>query len=147
MDGAPPEDGLDLIVGPDDPAFGIEQAAWSRATAKAQALHSPDELLMGLRDEDWHVRYESIDRMVARWHDDERTLPTLIRLVESDRKWQVRQKAMMAFVNFDQDEVVPVANRGLDDPSAHVRWSAHYILFQRDLMTSLPDDPGWVERP
>jgi hypothetical protein len=76
----PPEDQPDEIsvgpVGPipiihdDDPRFEEERAAWSAATKKAQALHSAEELLEGVRDPDWRVRHEAIPRLVTRWKDD-----------------------------------------------------------------------------
>ena len=86
----PPEDQPDTIdVGPvkgipifhdDDPRLEEDRALWSAALRKAQALHSPDELLSGLRDHNWRVRHESVDRLVARAKDDPRTLPALISL-------------------------------------------------------------------
>jgi hypothetical protein len=63
------------IIDPDDPRFQSERHAWSEARARAQAMHSADELLQGLRDDDWMVRFEVVDRLVARAHDDERTVP------------------------------------------------------------------------
>lgn len=76
----PPEDQPDTIdIGPvkgipifhdDDPRLEEDRALWSAATRKAQALHSADELLAGLRDHDWRVRHESVDRLVARAKDE-----------------------------------------------------------------------------
>jgi hypothetical protein len=40
-------------------------------------------------------------------------------------------------VDFDRDAVVPIARRGLTDPSADVRWSANFDLFQFGLSRSL----------
>jgi hypothetical protein len=57
----------DVIIRPGDPRFAIERDAWTAAARKAQSLHSADELLAGVADHDWHVRYESIDRLKARW--------------------------------------------------------------------------------
>jgi hypothetical protein len=74
----------------DDPRFEDERAAWSSARKKAQALHTADELLDGVTDSDWRVRFESVDRLAARWHDDSRTLPALLELAEHDLVWQVR---------------------------------------------------------
>jgi hypothetical protein len=71
----PTEDELDVIIGPDDPRFAAEQAAWSAARRKAQALLSAEDLLAGVGDDDWHVRHESLDRLKARWRDDPRTFP------------------------------------------------------------------------
>jgi hypothetical protein len=48
---------------------------------------------------------------------------------------------MTALVDFDRDDVVPIAHRGTRDPSTHVRWSANFILFQLGLVTKLGDYP------
>jgi HEAT repeat protein len=143
----PPEDRPDVIwigsIGPipiideDDPRFEEEQAAQSAANRKAQALHSADELLEGVRDEDWRVRYESVDRLVARWSADPRTVDVLIEVASADPAWQVRSKAMMRLDEFDPDRVEPTLRRGLADPNEDVRWSARFILFQLGLI----DDP------
>jgi HEAT repeat protein len=140
MNELPPEDQPDVVwvgpVGPipihyeDDPRFEEERAAWSHANKKAQALHSAEELLGGVVDDDWRVRYESIDRLAARWHDDPRTLPVLLDVAEHDSVWQVRSIATMRLGDFDPDAVVSVARRGLSDPSGDVRWSANFVLFQ-----------------
>jgi hypothetical protein len=71
----PPEDQPDVFwigpVGPipigyeDDPGTKRRRAAWSVARKKAQALHSAEELLNGMRDPDWRVRHESIDRVLS----------------------------------------------------------------------------------
>jgi HEAT repeat protein len=154
MTNLPPEDQPPIVwvgpVGPipihyeDDPRFEEERAAWSDARKKAQALHSAEELLGGVIDDNWRVRYESIDRLAARWHDDPRTLPALLELAEHDSVWQVRSSATMRLVDFDPDAVVPVARRGLSDPSADVRWSANFVLFQFGVSKSpyvTPDGP------
>jgi hypothetical protein len=75
MNELPPEDQPDVVwvgpVGPipihyeDDPRFEEERAAWSHARRKAQALHSAEELLGGVVDDDWRVRCESIVRLAA----------------------------------------------------------------------------------
>jgi HEAT repeat protein len=144
----PPEDQPDEIwigpVGPipiieaDDPRFTEERAAWSKARARAQALHSEDELLSGVRDSDWRVRHESIDRLKARWHDDPRTLPALLDLAEHDPEWRVRSTATMALASFDRHRVVPVLRRGLEDPNERVRWAANFELYQFGL-SDFPD--------
>jgi HEAT repeat protein len=146
MSRLPPEDQPDVAwigpVGPipihyeDDPRFDEERAAWSKARKRAQALHSAEELLQGVADDDWRVRHESIDRLVARWHDDPRTLPALLELAEHDPVWQVRDRGMMRLVDFDHETVLPIARRGLKDPSADVRWSANFVLFQFGLSSS-----------
>ena len=151
MTSLPPEDQPDVVsigpVGPipiiedDDPRFVEERAAWSRATAKAQALHSADELVSGVHDSDWRVRHESIDRLVARWPDDHRTLPTLLELAQHDPVWQVRSAATMPLTRFDSERVVPVARLVMEDSVAEVRWSANFVLFQLGL-SDYPDISG-----
>jgi hypothetical protein len=37
--------------------------------------------------------------------------------------------------------VVPIARRGLNDPSADVRWSANFVLFQFGLSNSADATP------
>jgi hypothetical protein len=104
MNKLPPDDQPDAIwigaIGPipiieeDDPRFVEERAAWHEARVKAQALHSADELLSGIHDDDWRVRHESVPRLRARWQDDPRTLPELLRLAEHDPVWEVRDAAL-----------------------------------------------------
>lgn len=147
MTDLPPEDGPDEIwigpIGPipiideDDPRFEEERAAQSAANKKAQTLHSADELLEGVRDEDWRVRHESVDRLVARWSADPRTVDAPIELAGADPAWQVRSKAIMRLDEFDPETVEPTLKGGLDDPHEDVRWSARFILFQLGLI----DDP------
>jgi HEAT repeat protein len=146
MNELPPEDQPDVVwvgpVGPipihyeDDPRFGDERVTWSNARKKAQGLHSVEQLLDGVTDKDWTIRFESVDRLAARWHDDRRTLPALLELAEHDPVWQVRARGTMRLVDFDRDAVVPIARRVLSDPSADVRWSANFVLFQFGLSNS-----------
>jgi len=142
-----PEDQPDVVwidpVGPipiiedDDPRFVEERAAWSKARAKAQALHSADELVSGVHDSDWRVRHESIDRLVARWPDDPRPLASLLQLAEHDPAWQVRSEATIPLIRFDPDRVEPAVRRVLKDPVGDVRWAANFVLFQFGLSDSL----------
>jgi hypothetical protein len=88
MANLPPEDQPDTVsIGPvegipvhyeDDPRLEAEHRRWSVARRKAQAMHGVDELLRGLHDDDWRVRHEVVDRLVARGKDDPRTLPELL---------------------------------------------------------------------
>ena len=140
MSQLPPQDQPDdFWVGPvgpipitedDDPRFADERAAWSKARARAQALHSADELQSGVRDDDWRVRHESIDRLVARWPRESRTLPALLELAEHDPEWRVRSAAKMVLTDFDPDIAAPLVRRGLHDPSEEVRWASNFVLFQ-----------------
>jgi len=130
----PPEDQPDTIdIGPvqdipvhyeDDPRLGEERAIWSAARAKAQAMHSADELVAGLDDPDWRVRHEVVDRVAARWKDDPRTLVALTRSLANDAAWQVRDAAAMALAWFSPPEVVPALQTALSDPNEKVRESA-----------------------
>jgi len=61
-----------------------------------------------------------------------------LELTEHDPIWQVRGRGMMRLLDFDRRAVVPIARRGLSDPSADVRWSANFVLFQFGLSNS-PD--------
>jgi HEAT repeat protein len=147
MKNLPPEDGPgEIWIGPigpipiideDDPRFAEERAAQSAANKKAQTLHSADELLAGVRDGDWRVRYESVDRLVARWSEDARTVDALIEMASADPTWQVRSKAMMRLDEFDPTRVESILRRGLGDSNEDVRWSARFILFQ----LALTEDP------
>jgi len=139
----PPEDQADTIdIGPvkgiptiedDDPRFTEERAAWSRATAKAQAMHSADELVGGMDDLDWRVRQEVVDRLIARAWSDERTLPALIRHLRRDDAWQVRSQIAMA-LSFDElPEVVEALVAAENDPHPDVRWSVQWRLAQAGL--------------
>jgi HEAT repeat protein len=127
----PPEDQPDTIdVGPirgipiiedDDPRFEEDRKAWSLARADAQSRHSADELLVGLEAESWRVRYEVIDRLVARAKDDPRTLPALESRASNDDVWQVRDKALDRLIDFDDPSVITVLKAALDDIHPDVR--------------------------
>jgi HEAT repeat protein len=139
----PPEDRPDTIsVGPvrdipvyheDDPRLADERAQWSAARRVAQAAHSADELLAGLGHEDWRVRHEVIDRLVARAADDERTLPALIACLADDPAWQVRSVAAMSLKAFPDDVVRTSLERAAAaDLHDEVRSSALFALGQMD---------------
>jgi hypothetical protein len=149
----PPDDQPDAIsIGPvrdvpiiddDDPRFEGERAAWSRAHSVAQGLHSPDELIDGLTSEDWIVRYECVDRLIARARNDERTLPALLHAAVTDPDWQVRDKIVIRLHEFPGESTVGVLCEARDDQQAEVRWSAGFSLFQLGI------DPGpqWSRDP
>jgi hypothetical protein len=108
----PPEDRPDTgDVGPikgipifhdDDPRLTEERASWSAATRTAQALRSSDELISGMSDPDWRVRHETVDRLIARAREDNRTLPTLIRVATTADAWQLRDAVAMRLHEFDR---------------------------------------------
>jgi HEAT repeat protein len=147
MQDLPPEDQPDEVwigpVGPipiideDDPRFEEERAAWSAANRKAQALHSADELLQGLRDPDWRVRHGSVPRLVARWKDDPRTVEGLLDLAKGDVQWQVRDAAVMELLEFEPRDIESTLRIVMEDENDDVRWSAAYVLWQ----SGLSDDP------
>jgi HEAT repeat protein len=136
----PPDDQPDTIdVGPvhdipiierDDPRFIDDQAAWSRARKDAQARCSADQLLDGLTSEDWRVRYEVVDRLVARSSSDPRTLPALITAAQSDPAWQVRDKAVGRLSEFAGPSVEATLRSSLNDSRSDVRESAELELNQ-----------------
>jgi len=140
MNHFPPEDLPDeLTIGPvgpipiideDDPRFEAERSVWSSARAKAQVLHSVEDLLDGLADDEWRVRFESIDRLVARGRDDPRTPLAVRRVAEHDPVWQVRARAMTRLHEFDAHLVRRTLLRGLRDSNELVRSSARYALDQ-----------------
>jgi HEAT repeat protein len=137
----PPEDQPDTVsIGPvenipiihdDDPRFEEERAVWSAARKRAQAMHSPDELISGLSDADWRVRHEVVDRLTARGKDDPRTIPALLRAVLHDPAWEVRDAAVMAVGWFEDDRVTEALRAATSDPHPEVRWSAEFKLAQR----------------
>lgn len=139
----PPEDQPDVVyigpVGPipigyeDDPRSEDERAAWSAATKKAQALHTADELLSGMQDPDWRVRFECIDRLIARWKDDPRTADAVSTAATEDSSLEVRAAAMMRMGVFDPTQVRPILRSGLRDPEEEVRWAAQFVLNQLGL--------------
>lgn len=149
MNDLPPDDQPDTIsIGPvfgipviheDDPRFEDERRAWSRATAIAQRLHSPDDLLGGLHSGDWIVRHESVDRLIARARSDKRTLPALLDAALRDPAWQVRDTVVIRLHEFPNDATVAVLRSALDDEHPEVRWSAGFSLFQ----LGLDPGPGW----
>jgi HEAT repeat protein len=114
------------IIHDDDPRFAEERAAWSRAGAGAQAMHSADALLGGLRDDDWMVRHEVIDRLVARAGDDPRTGPALI-VAAGDSSWEVRSAAVMQLGHFGA-ALVERVRAALTDEHPEVRDSAGLAL-------------------
>lgn len=143
MSALPPEDRADEIwigpVGPipvhydDDPRLADDRAAWSQATARAQAMHSADELLAGMVEGDWRVRHEVVDRLVARAAGDGRTVPALLRALAGDPAWQVRDKVAMRMTDFSDDRVLRALLAARDDPHSEVQWSVQYALGQLEV--------------
>jgi HEAT repeat protein len=132
----PPDDQADTIdVGPvrgipiiddDDPRFESERRAWSLARAKAQAMHSADELLGGLRDDDWMVRHEVVDRLIARAGKDPRTGPALVAAAQ-DPAWQVRDEVVLRLRYLGPDGIEAI-RAALNDEHPDVRDSARLAL-------------------
>jgi HEAT repeat protein len=140
MANLPPEDQPDTVsIGPvegipvhyeDDPRLEAEHRRWSVARRKAQAMHVVDELLRGLHDDDWRVRHEVVDRLVARGKDDPRTLPELLTAGEEDRALKVREAVLLRLSEFDRELDLPVLHEAADDPQSEVRWAASHSLNQ-----------------
>ncbi|MGA8725203.1 MAG: HEAT repeat domain-containing protein [Acidimicrobiales bacterium] len=140
MASLPPEDQPDTIdLGPvkgipvqyeDDPRRHEESQAWSTARKKAQAMHSPDDLLRGLGDDDWRVRFEVVDRLIARGSGDPRTLLALLAAATSDSSSEVRECVLMRLHRFDAATVRPVLHAAANDEQPEVRWCARFSLNQ-----------------
>ena len=92
-------------------------------------MHSADDLLAGLRHDDWMVRHEVVDRLVARAHDDPRTAPALLEAA-TDEVWQVRDAVVMRLNEFPSDSTIAVLRLALADDEDEVRWAASYSLGQ-----------------
>jgi HEAT repeat protein len=138
----PPEDQPDTIdVGPikgipiqydDDPRLHDEREQWSRASREAQAMHSADDLLAGFASADWRVRYEVVDRLIARASDDPRTLPALLNAALEDSVWQVRDAVVRRLHRFDKTAVLSTVQAALADANEDVRKSAVRVIRQLD---------------
>lgn len=119
-----------------------ERAAFSAAARTAQALHTAEELLRGLRHHEWRVRCESVSRLAARWPEDPRTRPALLGAAVHDRSWEVRDTVVLHLAAFRGVSVTAVLQAAAHDPHEDVRWSARFALFQK----GLGEDPGLVGR-
>jgi HEAT repeat protein len=126
------------IVADSDPHPQDEKSAWFAAARTAQDLYTADELLWGLRHHDWHVRVESVSRLIVRARNDERTLPALLEAAIHDRSWDVRDAVVSSLTDFPSGSVLPVLQAAAHDPHQAVRWSAEFALFQMGLGA----DPG-----
>jgi HEAT repeat protein len=93
-------------------------------------MHSVEELRRGLHDDDWRVRHEVVDRLVARGADEPGTLPELLMVARKDTFWQVRSAALMRLSEFDPKNVLPVLHEAANDPHQEVRWAARFSLNQ-----------------
>jgi HEAT repeat protein len=117
------------IIDDDDPRFENERRARSAATAKAQAMHTTDALLDGLRDDDWMVRYEVVDRLTAHGKNDPRTLPALLEAA-SDVEPAVRDAVVMRLCEFSDPEAFAGIKHARNDPDEDVRSSAEHAIGQ-----------------
>jgi hypothetical protein len=118
------------IIEDDDPRFTEERAHWSSARATAQALHTWNELSQGLSNQDWRVRHECTERIAARWRNDPRTLPVILKAALEDPAPEVRDTAVMRLTDFPADDVRATLERAASDPDPDVRWAANYCLAQ-----------------
>ena len=137
----PPEDQPDAIwidhVGSipvhydDDPRFEVEKAARSEGIRQAQAMHTADDLLAGMVADDWHVRIEVIDRLIARAKEDDRTVPVLLQALRADAVPDVRLGVALGLAWFEGDvRVVAGLREALSDPDEDVRDCARQSLIQ-----------------
>ena len=137
----PPEDQPDAIdvgpvrgipiIEPDDPRFEDERRAWSAARTKAQAMHSPDELLQGLSDGDWMVRFEVVDRLIAHAREDQRTVPALI-AAANDSISAVREAVVMRLHVFNDEQAKAAIRQAMSDDDPDVRVAALYAAQQAE---------------
>jgi HEAT repeat protein len=81
-----------------------------------------------MSDPDWRVRHETVDRLIARGRDDDRTLPVLLNAATTDEAWQVRDAVVMRLHEFDRDAVLLVLRGAENDEVGDVRWSARYVV-------------------
>ena len=93
-------------------------------------MHSADELLAGVEDDDWRVRHEAIPRLAARARDDERTPTALIRLLTVDPAGEVRDRAAMTLSHFESPQAIEALLGAENDPHPEVRWSVQFSLCQ-----------------
>ena len=99
------------------------------AAAAADAMVTPDELLRGIRSDDWHIRVWVVDRLMARTRDDERLVPALLEALRVDAAWQVRDQIAIALGRLVEDDRVSRAlSDAQDDECPEVRTSAGISL-------------------
>jgi HEAT repeat protein len=92
-------------------------------------MHSADDLLQGLHDTDWMVRFEVVDRLIARAREDERTLTALI-AAANDSVPAVREVVVMRLHNFDDERALIAIRRAMSDDDPDVRWAAEFAARQ-----------------
>ena len=61
------------------------------------------------------VRHESVDRLIARGRQDERTLPALLDAAVADPDWRVRDKIVIRLHEFPGASTVAVLREALAD--------------------------------
>ena len=116
-----------------DPEWVVEQAAWREPRARAYAMVTVDDHLVGLKDPDWRCRFEVIDRLIARGRTDPRTLPALLDAVKSDASWEVRDYIAFRLGDFPAEAVEGALRLAEKDPHPEVRRSARDSLAQLGL--------------
>ena len=125
-------DDLDLLAPTD---------AYVQACAVAQAMHSADELVAGMGHGDWMVRWQVIDRLLARAPDDERTIPVLVDHLRHDESPDVRGAIAMALrwlsparrggEHHPHHDVIVAALLAAEcDPDSGVRWDVQNSLWE-----------------
>jgi HEAT repeat protein len=93
-------------------------------------MHTPEQLLVGLVDDDWRVRHQVVDRLAVRAEADDRIVPALVAALRDDPAWKVRDAVAMRLHEFDSDQVIDALRRALHDSHPEVRSSASFSLAQ-----------------
>jgi len=94
-------------------------------------MHSADDLLRGIRDDDWMVRFEVVDRLIARAGNDERTLPALVDAAQ-DSAAAVRECVVLRLGHYSDERATSAIRRALTDDDPEVRGAAEIALRQVD---------------
>ncbi len=135
----PPENQPDAIwvgpVGPipvfhsDDFRLEADRRAGEAAAAVADALHTPDELLAGLRHQS---RGSMAGRTSTRCPGAQRCQdrPGTPQSLGGNPSWKVRDQVDMSLTGFVEPRVVKALRLALNDENEEVRWAAEYALAQ-----------------
>jgi hypothetical protein len=130
-----------IPVTDDDARALAEPDPYVQACAVAQAMHSADELVMGMGHGDWMVRCEVINRLLARAPDDERTIPVLVDHLQHDESPDVRGAIARATWwlapsrrggehHPHHDLIVEGLLAAERDPDSEVRWAVQSSLWK-----------------
>jgi tetratricopeptide (TPR) repeat protein len=104
-------------------------------------MHSADELVAGMGHDDWLVRCEVIDRLLARAPEDERTVPVLLEHLRRDESSEVRGAIASALwwlapsprggqLHRQHDMIVETLIASERDLDSDVRWHVQDSLYE-----------------